>query len=239
MKKIINVLILFLLLPFLASTQEIFDTSVGELKITIVGHASLMLEFQDKIIHIDPWSQLGDYGQLPDADLILLTHEHRDHLDQSALDKITSSNTKMIYTRVCDSILTYSGAKEILINGDRTSFESIDIEAVPAYNLVHKRDDGQLFHPKGRGNGYVLTFGDTRLYIAADTEDIPEMKQLGQIDIAFIPMNIPYTMTPEMAANAAKMIQPKILYPYHYGDSDLNKLAELLKDEKNIEVRIR
>ena len=239
MKKIINVLILFLLLPFLASTQEIFDTSVGELKITIVGHASLMLELQDKIIHIDPWSQLGDYDQLPDADLILLTHEHRDHLDQSALDKITSLNTKMIYTRVCDSILAYSGAKEILINGDRSSFESIDIEAVPAYNLIHKRENGQPFHPKGRGNGYVLTFGDTRLYIAADTEDIPEMKQLGQINIAFIPMNIPYTMTPEMAANAAKMIQPKILYPYHYGDSDLNKLAELLKDEKNIEVRIR
>ncbi|MGE4541449.1 MAG: MBL fold metallo-hydrolase [Bacteroidales bacterium] len=237
MKKIINLLLL--LLPIFALAQESFETSEGKLKITIVGHASLMLEFQDRIIHVDPWSQLGDYDQLPDADLILLTHEHRDHLDKSALDKITSSNTKMIYTRICDSILAYSGAKEVLVNGDRSSFEDIDIEAVPAYNLIHKRENGQPFHPKGRGNGYVLTFGDTRLYIAADTEDILEMKQLGQIDIAFIPMNIPYTMTPQMAARAAKMIQPRVLYPYHYGDSKLDELVELLKDEKEIEVRLR
>lgn len=239
MNSLKHFLILFFLLPIIVSAQEVFDTSEGELKITIVGHASLMLEFQDKIIHIDPWSKVGDYSTLPDADLILLTHEHRDHLDQAALNAISGENTKMIYTPVCDSILNFAGEKEILVNGEQTSFEGISIEAVPAYNLVHKRNNGQPYHPKGRGNGYVLTFGNTRLYIAADTEDIPEMKLLEAIDIAFIPMNIPYTMTPKMAANAARLIQPKILYPYHYGDSNLNDLVELLKNEAQIEVRLR
>jgi L-ascorbate metabolism protein UlaG (beta-lactamase superfamily) len=238
MKTLLSTFILFMVLS-ISHAQEKFATSKGELKITIVGHASLMLEFKENIIHVDPWSQVGDYEKLPDADLVLLTHEHRDHLDQKALDNIISTDTRMIYTQVCDSILNFSGQKEILLNGDKTTFEGIEIEAVPAYNIVHQRDNGQPFHPKGRGNGYVLTFGDTRLYIAADTEDIPEMRQLGEIDIAFIPMNVPYTMTPQMAANAAKMIQPKVLYPYHYGETPLNELTELLKDQHKIEVRLR
>lgn len=238
MRSFISTLTLIMILSNLHA-QEKFATSDGELKITIVGHASLMLQFQGKVIHVDPWSQLGDYEKLPDADLILITHEHRDHLDQKALDKITATDTKMIYTKVCDSILNFAGQKEILANGNKTTFEGIEIEAVPAYNIVHQRDNGQPYHPKGRGNGYVLSFGDTRLYIAADTEDIPEMKHLGEIDIAFIPMNVPYTMTPQMAANAAKMIQPKVLYPYHYGDTPLNELTKLLKDVHEIEVRLR
>jgi len=124
-------------------------------------------------------------------------------------------------------------------NGDVQIIQEIKFEAIPAYNIIHKRDNGQPFHPEGVGNGYILTFGDKRVYVAGDTENIPEMKTLQGIDVAFLPMNLPYTMTPEMVADAAKLFRPKILYPYHYGDTDTSKLVELLKDEQEIEVRIR
>jgi len=113
------------------------------------------------------------------------------------------------------------------------------VEAVPAYNIVHMRSPGVPFHPKGIGNGYIVTFGDTRVYVAGDTENIPEMKALKAIDIAFLPMNVPYTMTPEMVADAARSIRPRILYPYHYGTTDTSRLVDLLRGEEGIEVRIR
>jgi len=125
------------------------------------------------------------------------------------------------------------------MNGDVKTVEGLKIEAVPAYNIVHKRDTGQPFHPKGVGNGYIITFGDKRAYVAGDTENIPEMKGLKNIDIAFLPMNLPYTMTPEMVADAAKAFKPKILYPYHFGETDTSKVVSLLKGIPEIEVRIR
>ena len=125
-------------------------------------------------------------------------------------------------------------------NGDKRALaDDLAIQAVPAYNVLHKRSNGQPYHPKGQGNGYILTLADTRMYIAGDTENIPEMMKLKDINIALLPMNLPYTMTPEMVAEAAKSFRPKILYPYHYGDTDMNKLVQRLKDEKDIEVRIR
>jgi len=124
-------------------------------------------------------------------------------------------------------------------NGETQTIDGVKIEAVPAYNIVHKRENGEPYHPKGFGNGYVLTFGDKRVYIAGDTENIPEMKSLQAIDFAFLPMNLPYTMTPEMVADAATAFRPKILYPYHYGDTDTSRIVALLKDAPGIEVRIR
>jgi L-ascorbate metabolism protein UlaG (beta-lactamase superfamily) len=124
-------------------------------------------------------------------------------------------------------------------NGDKKVIRDILVEAVPAYNLVHARENGEVFHPKGEGNGYVLTLGDLRVYIGGDTEDIPEMSELKDIDIAFLPMNLPYTMTPEMTTRAALSFKPRILYPYHYGRTTTSKLVKLLKPEKDIEVRIR
>ena len=124
-------------------------------------------------------------------------------------------------------------------NGDVKTVKGIEVKAVPAYNIVHKRANGEPFHPKGVGNGYVVTFGDKKIYIAGDTENIPEMKELSGIDCAFLPMNVPYTMTPKMVAEAVKMFNPKILYPYHFGNTDVNELVELLKDKKDCEVRIR
>jgi L-ascorbate metabolism protein UlaG (beta-lactamase superfamily) len=127
----------------------------------------------------------------------------------------------------------------IIGNGQSTTALGLTIDAVPAYNIVNKRPDGGPFHPKGAGNGYIIAFGATKVYIAGDTENTPEMKALKAIDVAFLPMNLPYTMTPEMVADAAKAFRPKILYPYHFGDTNTSRLVKLLAGEKGIEVRIR
>jgi L-ascorbate metabolism protein UlaG (beta-lactamase superfamily) len=196
----------------------------------------LMLTFGGKIIHVDPFSEVADYTNLPKADIILLTHEHRDHLDLKAFNPVRTEKTLVVLTQTCGKQVE---GGIVMNNGDVKSIGGLKIEAVPAYNIVHKRDNGQPFHPKGMGNGYIITFGDKRVYIAADTENIQEMKELKGIDIAFLPMNLPYTMTPEMVADAAKAFKPKILYPYHYGETDTSKIVNLLKDSKEIEVRIR
>jgi len=223
------------------SAQKIFEkdtvtTSAGDLQITFLGHGTLMFQFNGRIIHIDPFSKVADYTLLPKADLILITHEHRDHLDLEAIKQIRTDQTTIILSESCAKEVT---GGIIMHNGDIQKIDDLKIEAVPAYNIVHKRENGQPFHPKGVGNGYVITFGDKRVYVAGDTENIPEMKQLKEIDIAFLPMNLPYTMTPEMVADAVKAFKPKILYPYHYSDTDTNEIIKLLKDVKFTEVRIR
>jgi L-ascorbate metabolism protein UlaG (beta-lactamase superfamily) len=215
---------------------DIIPTSSGDLRITFLGHASVRLTFGGKEIYVDPFSKLSDYSKLPKADVILITHEHGDHLDPAAVAGVRTEKTRVVLPAACAE--QFAGGM-VMKNGDTQTVDGIKVEALPAYNLVHKRENGQPFHPQGRGNGYVLTFGDKRVYLAGDSENIPEMKQLRNIDIAFLPMNIPYTMTPEMTADAAKAFRPRILYPYHYGDTDTSKLEALLRDEKGIEVRIR
>ncbi len=216
--------------------EDIFNTSEGDLKITFIGHATLMFNFNGKVIHVDPVSREADFTKMPKADIILVTHEHGDHFDSGAIAAIRKDNTELVFTEACSETMT---GGIVMRNGDVKTVQGLRIEAVPAYNIVHKRSSGEPFHPKGRGNGYVLSFGDKKVYIAGDTENIPEMKKLKGTDIAFLPMNLPYTMTPEMVADAAKMFSPKILYPYHYGQTDTNLLVDLLEDSKSIEVRIR
>ncbi|MEW6094283.1 MAG: MBL fold metallo-hydrolase [Chloroflexota bacterium] len=214
---------------------DTFPTSMGQLKIYFLGHGSLMLSLDGRIIHIDPYSRVADYASLPKADILFLTHEHRDHLDPEALEHVRTEKTTVVLTELCAQQVQ---GGIVLKNGETTEVGGIPVEAVPAYNLVHKRETGQPFHPKGQGNGYVLAFGDLRVYIAGDTENIPEMKALKNIHIAFLPMNLPYTMTPEMAAEAARSFMPRILYPYHYGSTDTRALVNLLRGP-GIEVRIR
>ncbi|HPC95168.1 MAG TPA: MBL fold metallo-hydrolase [Sedimentisphaerales bacterium] len=216
--------------------EDTFKTEQGDLKITFLGHGTLMFTWQDKVIHVDPVSREADYAKLPKADLVLITHEHGDHLDLKALELIRQPQTKTVLTKICAEKVT---GGLVMKNGDVRTVDGLKIEAVPAYNIVHKRPDGNPFHPKGSGNGYVVTFGKLRVYIAGDTENIPEMKDLKKIDIAFLPMNLPYTMTPAMVAEAARTFEPKVLYPYHYGQTDPNELVKLLADDKSIEVRIR
>ena len=215
---------------------DVIQTSAGDLKITFLGHGTLMLTFSEKVFHVDPFSKVADYARLPKADVILITHEHRDHLDPAAMASVRTAETEVILTETCAKQVK---GGTVMRNGDVHTVQGVRVEAVPAYNLVHKRETGQPFHPQGVGNGYILTFGDKRVYVAGDTENIPEMSELQDIDCAFLPMNLPYTMTPDMVADAAKAFQPKILYPYHFGDTDTSKLVNLLQDQKGIEVRIR
>ena len=214
---------------------DTLKTPTGDIRITCIGHGTLMLEFGGKVIHVDPWSKLADYGSLPKADIILVTHEHRDHLDPAAIKSASRDGTIVLANASAASAIPGS---ETMKNGETKTVDGITIEAVPAYNVVHMRSPGQPFHPKGSGNGYVVTLGGKKIYIAGDTENVPEMKGLKDIECAFLPMNLPYTMTPEMTAEAARDVKPKILYPYHFGETDTSKLVELLKDS-GIEVRIR
>jgi L-ascorbate metabolism protein UlaG (beta-lactamase superfamily) len=216
---------------------DLLPTSAGRLSITFLGHGSLLMVFKGMNIYVDVFGEVADYSKLPKADIVFLTHEHFDHLDSKSLASIQTEKTVLVYTEACAKLVK---GGIVMRNGDAQTVAGIPVEAVPAYNLIHKRENGLPFHPKGDGNGYILTFGDTRLYIAGDTENIPEMKALQGIAIAFLPMNLPYTMTPEMVADAAKAFQPRILYPYHYGNTDVSKLNALLKEwEKKIEIRIR
>ena len=213
--------------------SDIFSVEGGTLRITFISHGTLMLQWNDLVLHVDPVGAEADYSKLPKADLVLVTHEHRDHLDAKAIETIRKPNTVIVLNG-----RSYEQLKEgiVMKNGDTQSLLGVKIEAVPAYNTTEGRDQ---FHPRGRDNGYILTIGGKRVYIAGDTEDIPEMKQLRNIDIAFLPMNQPYTMTPRQAASAARAFKPKILYPYHYGETDASELARLLKDSPEIEVRVR
>ena len=215
---------------------DTIGTSEGNLVITFLGHGTLMFTFGGKVIHVDPWSRVADYSKLPKADIILVTHEHFDHLDTGAIERIRSDSTSIICTALCKENLKNAAVMKI---GDKMTVNEFEIEAVPAYNILHQRNNGNPYHPKGDGNGYIIAFGDKRVYVAGDTENTPEMKSLENIDIAFLPMNLPYTMTPEMVADAARALRPSILYPYHYGDTDTSIILKLLEDEEYIEVRIR
>lgn len=242
MNKTSSVFVFFMMCAVLLAVfntnpdKDVIKTSKGDLGITFIGHGSLMFTFNKMVIHVDPVSQMADYSTLPKADLILITHEHGDHLDPKALALIKKETTKIIAAKKCTEKLE---GCIVMGNGETKTVAGLKIEAVPAYNIVNKRKSGDPFHPKGVGNGYIITFADKRVYVGGDTENTPEMKALKNIDVAFLPMNLPYTMTPEMVADAANAFRPAVLYPYHYGDTDTNQLVELLKDEKDIDVRIK
>ncbi|PLX19266.1 MAG: metal-dependent hydrolase [Marinilabiliales bacterium] len=243
MKRIAYLLLIILLSSTMILAQELqtdkFDTNKGELAINFVNHGSLFFEFDGKVIHIDPVTRMGNYEEYPKADLILITHQHGDHLDLNAIHLLKKESTKIIFTKKCQEMSEDLSEVIVMNNGDILNINQLEIEAIPAYNIKHKRENGNPFHPQGEGNGYVINFANKKVLVAGDTENIPEIKALENIDIAFLPMNLPYTMTPEMVAEAAKAFKPKVLYPYHYGETDTSKLKELLKDEKEIEVRIK
>jgi L-ascorbate metabolism protein UlaG (beta-lactamase superfamily) len=211
------------------------STTAGIVEMHFIGHGSLMFKLNSFVIYIDPVRSSGSYDNLPKADLILVTHEHGDHLDIKLVEDLKKDGTVLFCNTASASKVLW--ATEVKA-GDKREVNNIIIEAVPAYNIVNERAPGQPFHPKGSGVGFVLTIGEKRFYIAGDTENTPEMKSLRNIDVAFLPMNLPYTMTPEMVADAAKSFKPAILYPYHFGETNTDKIVELLKNT-DISVRIR
>jgi L-ascorbate metabolism protein UlaG (beta-lactamase superfamily) len=216
--------------------EDVLRTGSGDLRLVFLGHGTLLFAWAGKVIHVDPVSGEADYASLPKADLILVTHEHGDHLDPKAIALLMKDGTVIIGPPSCAAKVP---ALTVMKNGESKDLLGIRVEAVPAYNIEHMRSPGQTFHPKGVGNGYILSCGDTRVYVAGDTENTPEMKGLKDIAVAFLPMNLPYTMTPGMVAEAARAFRPKVLYPYHFGETDTSELVGLLKGEKDIEVRIR
>ena len=208
------------------------------IKITLFKHASLSIEYDGIEIYVDPVTKVGDtvidYSQLPKADYILVTHEHWDHLDPTAIKELSKSDTVIILNATAQKQL---GRGEIMANNEtKVLSDDIILKSVAAYNITPGREK---FHPKGNGNGYVLNIDGTKIYIAGDTEDIPEMADLKDIDLAFLPVNQPYTMTVDQAERAALTIKPKILIPYHYSDTPINQLKDRLnKDNSGIEVNI-
>ena len=227
-------------MPVTTETYEVdvFKTNSGKtVKFHALVHASIRIQYDGKEIEIDPVTKLGektiDYSAMPKADYLLVTHEHFDHFNQEAIKMLSADKTRFITNKRCAEMY---GTGEVMANGDKMQVaDDFTIEAVPAYNTTEGHTQ---FHPKGRDNGYILTIDGLRIYIAGDTEDIPEMESVKDIDIAFLPCNQPYTMTTEQLVRAAKIIKPRVLFPYHYGQTDVSGVPSLLQSD-GIDVRIR
>jgi L-ascorbate metabolism protein UlaG (beta-lactamase superfamily) len=216
-----------------ATATQTFPTSAGEVKITPLYHASTLIEAGGKIIYLDPAKPTKLAG-LPKADLILITDIHQDHMDPASIAEISKAGTEIFAPPAV--VVTVTTAAPIA-NGETKNWQGWTIEAIPAYNLTRGPAPGKLFHDKGRGNGYVLTYGGVRFYFSGDTEGVPEMRALKNIDVAFVCMNLPYTMPPEEAAVAVKAFHPTIVIPYHYHGSDLAVFKKGLEGT-GIEVRL-
>ena len=215
---------------------DTFKTKGGkEVVIMAIKHASLRIQYDGLEIQVDPVAEYApstDYSAFPKADVILVTHEHFDHFDRGAIAALKKDGTEVVANPAVQKMLGFGAA---MTNGEIRAVKGIKLDAVPAYNTT----PGHMhFHPKGRDNGYVLTIDGLRIYIADDTEDIPEMAGVKDIDVAFLPCNQPYTMTPEQAAKAARTINPKVIFPYHYSETPVKRVSELLAGS-GIDVRIR
>ena len=216
---------------------DTFKTKSGKKVVfTCIKHGSIRITFDGKEIEVDPVTKIPvvtDYKTFPKADYIFVTHEHGDHFDKQAIEDLWQTSTKLVTNNRCAEQLGYG---TVMANGDMLDLaENIKVEAVPAYNYTPGREK---FHPKGRDNGFILTLDGFRVYIAGDTEDIPEMENIKDIDVAFLPCNQPYTMLPTQLAHAVQMIQPKVVFPYHYSDTNMEEVKALLKDVK-VDLRIR
>jgi L-ascorbate metabolism protein UlaG (beta-lactamase superfamily) len=220
-----------------APAPEAFATSGGELAMTPLKHASVLFRYQGKAVYVDPVEDAMRDG-LPRADVILVTHTHGDHLSATTIGKLRQAGTQVVVPAAAAPELPQDGLV-VLANGASRAVGPINVEAVPMYNLTRGPSAGKLFHDKGVGNGYVLTFGDKRVYLSGDTECTPEMKALQNIDVALVCMNLPYTMPPAEAAACINAFQPKILYPYHYRGSNLEELRAAVAGHGQIDVRLR
>ncbi len=214
---------------------DTIDTSKGPVVIMPLNHASFLMSFGGKVIAVDPTMDAMKQGPLPKADYVFVTDIHPDHLDKDALDAIAGKDATFVGPA---AVSAKRPMTRTLANGEKQTFESFSVEAVPMYNLKRGPDAGLLFHDKGRGDGFVFTFGDKRIYVSGDTECTPEMRALEHIDVAFMCMNLPYTMPPDEAATCARAFKPKVVYPYHYRGQDPKTFAAALAGT-GTEVRLR
>jgi L-ascorbate metabolism protein UlaG (beta-lactamase superfamily) len=211
-------------------------TDRGDLVIHPIDHATFAMAWDGHTIYVDPVGGAESFADMPDPDLILVTDIHGDHLDADTLAAVVGPDTEIVAPQaVIDQLpADLQVASRTLANGEQATLLDVGIEAIPMYNLT---EDRLGFHEPGRGNGYVLTMGGQRVYISGDTEDIPEMRALEDIDVAFVCFNLPYTMTEEQAASAVLEFAPRIVYPYHYQGSDFDEFAALVGENADIEVR--
>lgn len=217
--------------------EDVISTNLGDLVIHPIKHASLVLQLGKTVIYIDPVGGTESYEGLPRATMVLLTDTHPDHLNLDTLKAVMTDSTDMVIPEsASEPISSYRQKMTILKNGEKSEMGEIVVEALPMYNLTEER---LRFHPKGRGNGYLIILAGKRIYISGDTEDIPEMRQLKNIDLAFVCMNLPYTMDVMQAASAVLEFKPKVVYPYHYRGQDLALFKKIVRKNKNIEVRLR
>jgi L-ascorbate metabolism protein UlaG (beta-lactamase superfamily) len=214
----------------LCAAPEEFSTSAGPLQIIPIQHASLIMKAGGKVVYVDPAQ--GSYDGLPQADYILITDIHGDHMAPAIVDKLRKPDTVILAPQ---AVAAQVKGCTVISNGQAKDIGPFHVEAIPMYNLTPER---QQYHSKGRGNGYVVTYGGKRIYFSGDTEGIPEMKALKNIDVAFVCMNLPYTMTAQEAADAVKAFHPAIVYPYHYRGQDLAVFQKALADT-GIDVRLR
>jgi L-ascorbate metabolism protein UlaG (beta-lactamase superfamily) len=227
---------LLIALPLVAApVTDTLEAEGGAIAITPINHGSVQLTYGGKVIHVDPWGQ-GDYSAAPMADLILVTDIHGDHLDPQLIHKLRKEGAPLVVPQAAADQVE---GETVMANGETRTIAGIQIEAIPMYNLKRGPEEGQLYHEKGRGNGYILTLGGKRIYVAGDTACTPEMRALENIDVAFVPMNLPYTMPPSEAAECVRAFAPKIVYPYHYRGSELSEFVDALKSSPGIEVRLR
>lgn len=231
--KTLIVAVLATLATVALAQRQTFATSAGEISITPLYHASTLIQAGGKSIYIDP-AKPAKLSGLPKADLILITHIHQDHFDPDSIAQLSRAGTEvMAPTSVAEEL----PSAHAISNGQSRDWNGWKIEAVPAYNLKRGPSAGEFYHPRGRDNGYVLTYGGKRIYFSADTEGTPEMRALKNIDVAFVCMNLPWTMPPEEAADAVRAFHPKVAIPYHYRGSDLSVFQKRLAGS-GVEVRL-
>jgi L-ascorbate metabolism protein UlaG (beta-lactamase superfamily) len=213
-------------------------TADGDLIVHPINHATLALGWKDLTIYVDPIGGVGRFAKLPPAGLVLVTDLHGDHLNADTLKAVVPAGTKLVAPPAVVAQLPAELRDRVipLAMGQKTNVAGVAVEAVPAYNLT---PDRAKYHAKGRGVGYLLSLGGVRVYLSGDTEDIPEMRALKDIAVAFVCMNLPYTMTVEQAADAVRAFQPKVVYPYHCRGSDLEQFKKLVGPDGGVEVRIR
>jgi len=239
MKKLSLLLVFLISITINGHAQDIIKTVEGDIIIQPITHGTLVLTFNNKTIYIDPYGGAQSFDGIVKPDFILITDIHNDHLNIKTLEGLNTKKTQFIVPKAVADKMPEKYKKQLTILNNNQSIHrsGLYISAIPMYNLP---EDEESRHPKGRGNGYIINMGGKNIYISGDTEDISEMRNLRDIDVAFICMNLPYTMDIYQASSAVLEFKPTIIYPFHYRGADVDAFKKIVNDgDKSIDIRLR